>query len=140
MRTLLAGVVLLAGLAAGASPQGPGLVLGLQADKPVYLPGERISVTLEVTNPAPDSHRLTFRTSQRFDLALEDAAGREIWRWSRGRYFLQVIGEEILKSGSGGLSFRTAIPAPSARGRYLLRGWLTSTGPPLITTTTIQVR
>ncbi len=140
MRTLLAGAVLLAALAAGAGPQGTGLVLGLRADKPVYLPGERIPVTLEVTNPAPDSHRLTFRTSQRFDLALEDAGGREVWRWSRGRYFLQVIGEEILKSGSDGLRFRTEVPAPSARGRYLLRGWITSTGPPLTTSTTIQVR
>lgn len=140
MRTLLAGAVLLAALVAGAGPQGPELILGLRADKPVYLLGERIPVTLKVTNPAPDSHRLTFRTSQRFDLALEDAGGREIWRWSRGRYFLQVIGEENLKSGSGGLSFRTTIPAPSAPGRYLLRGWLTSTGPPLITTATIQVR
>ena len=44
------------------------------------------------------------------------------------------------RGGPPGLNFRTTIAAPSKRGRYILRGQFTSTGPPLSDFVTFDVR
>jgi len=36
---------------------------------------------------------LYYRTSQRYDLAVIDSQGQEVWRWSRNRAFAQVTEE-----------------------------------------------
>ncbi|MFQ5895136.1 MAG: BsuPI-related putative proteinase inhibitor [Nitrospinota bacterium] len=123
--------------AAAASPE---VVLALRVSREAYAPGEPIQVTLEVTNRTREAVRLTFPTSQRFDLTLEDAAGQEVWRWSQGRFFLQVIGEQVLKPDPGALRYNATVPAPPKGGRYILRGRLASTNWPVSASTTIRVR
>lgn len=42
---------------------------------------------------------LYYRTTQRFDIVVTDSDGREIWRWSGGRAFSQVLEQVELKPG-----------------------------------------
>ncbi len=72
---------------------------------------------------------LSFSSAQRFDLWLEDSSGRELWRWSDGRMFAQVVGSETLEPGGRTLLYRVDVPAPEEAGRYRLVGELTILGP-----------
>jgi len=49
----------------------------------------RLAITVAVRDPTI----LYYRTSQRYDLAVIDFEGQEIWRWSRDRAFAQVMAE-----------------------------------------------
>jgi hypothetical protein len=132
--TVAAGVVFLS--VAAAEPQ-PAVVI--QTDKSDFAPGERFPVAIEVNNQTPSPVRFTFATSQRYELILEDAAGRKLWRWSRGRFFLQAIGQVVLKPAQAGLRMKATVPAPAQPGRYTLRVMLTSSDHPLETKAGIKV-
>jgi len=56
--------------------------------------GEAVDLVLEVHNAGEAPLALSFATARRYDFAVMDAAGVELWRWSRGRLFAQVL-EEI---------------------------------------------
>ena len=73
--------------------------LGVIADKSTYSSGEPVRLTVSVANRGAQPVTLTFRTAQRFDVRVRDAAGREVWRWSAERVFAQAIGEERLEPG-----------------------------------------
>ncbi len=140
MLAALAVAAILAGMAAGRGWAGQEVALVLQVGSQAYPPGEPIEVTLLVNNRTDRPLRLTFRTSQRFDLALDDESGKEVWRWSAGRFFLQVIGEEVLKPEAEALRYQATFQAPLKPGRYTIRGRLTSSNWPLQASTTILVR
>lgn len=48
---------------------------------------------------AKEEMTLSFNSSQRYDFEVTDSNGSLVWRWSEGRAFLQVLGEEILAPG-----------------------------------------
>jgi hypothetical protein len=50
-------------------------------------------IRLAITVAVRDSMTLYYRTSQRYDLAVINAQGQEVWRWSRDRAFAQVTAE-----------------------------------------------
>jgi hypothetical protein len=63
--------------------------------KPIHL-----AITVAVRDPTT----LYYRTSQRYDLAIVDSKGQEVWRWSRDRTFAQVT-EEVALGANETLSF-----------------------------------
>jgi hypothetical protein len=60
-------------------------------DKAAYVMGEAIAVTLVVTNPTDAPITLNFSSGQQYDFIVRDAMGAEVWRWSRGRGFIQAL-------------------------------------------------
>ena len=58
--------------------------------------GEPIQLAITVAVREPMT--LYYRTSQRYDLAVVNSEGQEVWRWSRDRAFAQVTEEESLKA------------------------------------------
>ena len=60
----------------------------------------RLAMTVAVRDPMT----LYYRTSQRYDLAVTNSEGQEVWRWSRDRTFAQVT-EEVPLGANGMLSF-----------------------------------
>jgi hypothetical protein len=60
----------------------------------------RLAMTVAVRDPMT----LYYRTSQRYDLAVTNSQGQEVWRWSRDRTFAQVT-EEVPLEANGMLSF-----------------------------------
>ncbi len=61
---------------------------------------DSVELTLYVTNVGRAPLRLQYRTSQRYDFTVRSASGRAVWRWSAGRSFMQVLGEEVLEAGA----------------------------------------
>jgi hypothetical protein len=61
-------------------------------------------IQLAMTVAVRDPMTLYYRTSQRYDLAVTNSQGQEVWRWSRDRTFAQVT-EEVPLGANGMLSF-----------------------------------
>lgn len=55
-------------------------------------------IQLAVTVAVRDPMTLYYRTSQHYDLAVINAQGQEVWRWSRDRAFAQVTEEATLEA------------------------------------------
>lgn len=55
-------------------------------------------IQLGITVAVRDPMTLYYRTSQRYDLAVINSQGEEVWRWSRDRAFAQVTAEVALEA------------------------------------------
>lgn len=74
-----------------------------------------VEFRLTVTNDETEPIELTFRDSGLADFAVLEE-GTEVWRWSDGRMFAQVIGHERLEPGESA-TFDAEWPDPSP-GEY----------------------
>ena len=54
---------------------------------------------LDVTNPGKKGIELTFPSGQEYDFAVRDSAGREVYRWGKGRMFTQSRQNKVLDGG-----------------------------------------
>lgn len=74
----------------------------LEIDKPQYVQGEPIEMTLRLVNCAGRPITRTFPDAQRYDFIVRKAdaeEGEEVWRWSAGMAFAEVEGEETFQPG-----------------------------------------
>ncbi|MBI2876831.1 MAG: hypothetical protein HYY20_08120 [Candidatus Tectomicrobia bacterium] len=118
----------------------PRLRTVLTTDKATYAPGEPITFALRLINETAEPIRLSFTTAQRFDLVVQDPAGREVWRWSAGRFFAQALGEETLQPSGGDLLFQATLPKGLPPGTYTVHGTIPAQEHPLSASTRITVR
>ncbi|MEA3477800.1 MAG: BsuPI-related putative proteinase inhibitor, partial [Bacteroidota bacterium] len=58
-----------------------------------------ISMALRVFNHSYIPVTFDFTTSQRYDFAIYNSNGIEVWRWSDDKAFLQVLGQVTLEPG-----------------------------------------
>jgi hypothetical protein len=58
--------------------------------------GEDVKFSFHVTNGSNKRVELRFPSGQTHDVAVLDAQGREVWRWSRGRMFTQAMQNKVL--------------------------------------------
>lgn len=139
---LLSVPLLVAAAAFGAMPfEKKGVSLTLSAAKVVYSPGETIPLRMTLFNGTQEELVLHFNTSQRYDFIVEAAEGKgEVWRWSKGRMFLQVLGEEKAGPGRPIISYAGEIPSGLERGSYIVTGVITSSDAPLSVSIPLQVR
>ena len=70
--------------------------ISMSTDKMSYSVGEPIIMTLKIFNYTEEDVAFHFNTSQRYDFIIEDEEGNKIWRWSEGRMFAMMLGEETL--------------------------------------------
>lgn len=75
-----------------------GLLLILFTDKDSYQPGQTIGLNLVKVNIGNSPIELNYNTSQRVDF-IARRFGQQVWQWSRGRNFAQVIGKVELAPG-----------------------------------------
>lgn len=80
--------------------------------------------TFRLTLVAKQEMTLGFNTSQRYDFEVRDSTDVMVWKWSDGRLFLQVLGEEILAPGET-LSYEEGWDPVSA-GTYEVLGKITA--------------
>jgi hypothetical protein len=86
-----------------------------------FATGAPVGFVLEVRNAARAPQRLEFPTARTHDFAVTDAHGREVWRWSRGRLFAQVLSEIELAPGES-RRFAAAWDQRDAAGALALPG------------------
>jgi len=60
--------------------------------------GEPVPISFQVENCGTEPVPVTYATSQRYEIVVEDDDGNEVWRWSRDKLFTQAISEEEFKS------------------------------------------
>jgi hypothetical protein len=123
-----------------------GLTVSLMIDKAVYLadltppvdPDRAVPVLqarFSIENTGEQPLNITVPTSQEFDLVIRNESGREVFRWSDGKAFTQILvtlpfspGEKVyvvdapLSSGGG---------QPLPAGRYTVEAWLSTAAPKL---------
>lgn len=76
------------------SPEG--LVLALELPKTKWSTTEPVSVDVSLTNNGPEAVTLNYPTGQRFDVTIIGAGDKEVFRWSEGQIFRQVLGSVTL--------------------------------------------
>jgi hypothetical protein len=88
-----------------------------------------VRFAFHVRNNSKKKIELLFPNGQTHDLAVFDATGREVWRWSNGRMFTQALQTKLLGNGET-LSYeeRWENPAP---GTYTVVGRLNSESHPV---------
>lgn len=116
-----------------------GFGVSVSIDQPQYWtdfmpPGVRppsIGMHLTVYNNSDQAVTFNFPNSQRYDFAVVDSSGREVWRWSDGKGFLQVLGSMTLKPGAAVTfstehTFTDGTGSPMPEGVYTVLGELTA--------------
>ena len=103
----------------------PTLEVTLTTDRDAYAPGDTAVATLAVVNRGTEAVTLDFGTGQRYDFELLDLDGARRWRWSDGRGFIQMIGQETIEAGAR-RAYRERIPLPGVPGGYRLAGAITA--------------
>ncbi len=115
----------------------PELSISLALDRYVHTPGQGpadVLARLTLRNSRLEPLTLNFGSSQRFDLAIKDEQGTEVYRWSEGKAFLLVFGSEQV--GTGERNYAVSVPlasrsgAPLPPGHYTVEAWLTNVPPP----------
>lgn len=61
--------------------------------------GDDLQFTLTVENTGDDPETLSFRDSQRAEFVAHDGDS-EVWRWSEGQMFAQMLGSETVDPGA----------------------------------------
>ncbi len=105
-----------------------GLLYRLITNRREYARGEPVIITLVKTNVTNRNITLRYRTAQRFDFVVRRGPGQaEIWRWSRGRFFAQVVSTVILRPGES-QTFRVTWDQRSDRGQLVPPSFYTIEG------------
>lgn len=100
--------------------------------------GREVAMIFRVANPTAKAVELRFPDGRTHDFAVLDADGREVWRWSTGRFYTQSIqtrtvsrDEEVRYEGA----WRAAAP-----GTYTVVATLASRKHPLVQRAQVTVR
>jgi len=97
-----------------------------------------VHLVFTVKNPAGAPIRISFPSSQRFDIvAIDSTTGKNVWTWSANQSFLATAQDETVP-GNGALVY-TASWKPPAKGLYLFHATLASTSPRAEAYTTVVV-
>ncbi len=88
-----------------------------------------VDFTFRVSNEGGGKVEMTFPSGQTHDVIVLDSGGREVWRWSEGRMFTQLLQNKVLR-GADTISFRERWPG-ATRGRYVAVARLASANYPV---------
>lgn len=106
-----------------------GVQLALRVDRGEYVAGQPVRFTFTASNRGSAPLTFHFRSGQRFDIAVADAQGAQVWQWSHDRLFTQVLGTLTLEAGES-TSFEATWDQRDTRGalvppgRYRASAWL----------------
>ena len=91
-----------------------------------------------VTNSGGTKVEMNFPSGQTHEVVVLDTLGREVWRWSKGRIFTQMLQNKILRADDTLAYGERWKDAP--RGQYLAVARLASTNYPIEHRTAFTVR
>jgi hypothetical protein len=102
----------------------------LESSMDLSVNGEDVHFVLHVTNHTAKKLELTFPNGQTHDIAVMDAAGSEVWRWSSGQMFTQALRNQPLDPQAS-LNYSMHWRRPRAHGPLTAIATLTSSNYPL---------
>lgn len=94
----------------------------------------QITAKLTVFNYSKIPVTFSFPSSQRYDFAITNSTGVEVWRWSDDKFFMQALGSLTLKPGQATtiteqIKFADKSGNPFPEDQYTITGGLTSREP-----------
>jgi Intracellular proteinase inhibitor len=102
----------------------------LESSMEVSVNGEDVHFVMHVMNHTARKLEVTFPSGQTHDIAVMDAAGSEVWRWSSGQMFTQALRNQPLDPQAS-LNYSMHWHRPRAHGPLTAIATLTSTNYPL---------
>ncbi len=87
----------------------------------IFVAGKPIDFTLTIKNGGSIPAVLSFSTAQRYDVVIWNDDCVEVWRWSRGRAFAQVLGSLSVPAG-GATTFNIRWDQRDQAGRAVRAG------------------
>lgn len=118
--------------------QFEGFGISLSTDKSIYSINEPIIIKLKVFNYGNEEVTFHFRSSQRYDFSIFKGE-EEISRWSKNKFFLQVLGEIVLEPEEI-IVYEKKFEAKLEAGSYKVIGELTAEDKPLAASLTITIK
>jgi hypothetical protein len=85
---------------------------------------------LNVTNAGRKGVELTFPSGQEYEFSVVDSAGREVYRWGKGRMFTQSLQNKMIDGGET-MRFEERALASLPRGSYVAVATLRSSNHPV---------
>lgn len=79
--------------------------------------GDRVALSLRVTNNTPKTVELRFPNGRTHDFSILDSHGKTVWRWSAGRLFTQTMQSKAVKSRDT-MTLEDSWDASGAHGAY----------------------
>ncbi len=104
----------------------------------VRVVGDSVEMVLRVANGGTSPVALHFRSAQRYDFAVRDGTGAEVWRWSADQMFGQVVGQEEVAPAAV-LEYR-AVWSPGDRRGMLRAASRVTSDPPIDLETEFELR
>lgn len=110
-----------------------GLDLTLTLPKGKFQQGKNIEMKSALTNTSSSVRTLVFSSGQKFDFKVTDSSGREVWRWSQGKFFTMALEKLVLKEGQSQV-YSASWDQKDSQGRqvpvgvYLISGYLKAQG------------
>lgn len=117
-------------MTSAAAPRHQSAATALESTMDVTVNGEDVHFVLHVINTTSKKLELTFPSGQTHDIAVMDAAGSEVWRWSTGQMFTQELRNQPLDP-QGALTYSVHWRRPRAHGPLTAIATLTSSNYPL---------
>ena len=100
-----------------------GISVSLRSDPAVTRAGGTFSLTLVVRNLSGKPFSWTSTSGQTYEFLAFDTAGNEVWRWSRGMAFIQIV-TQITIAPSDSEVYKVAWnTAGAAAGLYTIQGY-----------------
>ncbi len=112
----------------------------LSTDNVVYQSGKIITIKLKVFNYSAETINFYFNSSQRYDFIIENDEGNEIWCWSEGRIFAQMLGEEILGPSNPEVIYTAEYKGKLSPGYYKVTGIFVAQEKPMSGSIVIEVK
>jgi hypothetical protein len=123
----------------GAEPRATGLGVRLRLSSArgeevqAFRRGERITLQLTLHNRGDALQRLSLSSARTHDVVISTPEGEELWRWSHGRLFAQMLTEMTLQPGASRAFSSTwdqtrADGGAVAEGRYQAVGLIPAMG------------
>ncbi len=107
----------------------PLVSFALSLDNKTYKPGDKMTARLTLRNTQPQPLVLEFSSGQEYDVVIQDSAGKEVYRWSAGKMFAQLM-HNVSVAGEKNWVVDITLAAPLPAGKYAVQAWLTTTGTP----------
>lgn len=101
--------------------------------------GEQVEIAIEVANASTRRIELDFPSGQTHDIAVLDAAGREVWRWSDGRLFTSAVQNRMVGAGEV-VTYSERWKPELPGGSYTVVATLTSSSHPVEVRKGIELR
>jgi hypothetical protein len=114
--------------------------ISMMIDRMSYSVGEPITMAIRVFNHTVEEIIFHFNTGQRYDFIIEDEKGNEVWRWSNGRMFAMVLGEEILGPTNSEVTYTAEYRNKFSPGYYKITGVLVAKDRPMSGSIIIEVK